>query len=1135
MKETGFLPLPAATAQCAETLRLLQEEQGSVQLKGLCGSAIAVFLKGCADLDAARRFLVLSSDMEKAAFLYHDLELLFQEENRDNREKKVFFFPSSYKKQTAEAEMDSYRLLMRSQTVAMLPSARIIVSHPEALCEKVLAPRTMEKESFPIRVGESISMDDITEFLSNADFEFSDYVSQPGDFAVRGGIIDVFSYLDEHPYRLVFDGNRIASIRQFDIRTQTSYTQVEEMRLMPKPTLPDDNPLQVSLPSLLRTETDSIWIDDWEGFLCQVENNRQHFSGWKQEQYLQHFLDEHGMLREMAGFRQVGYNGGKPKGKTTVVTFHTHPQESFNQNFELLIDQWIGHAEKGIRNIFGSDNANQRKRISNILGEVLQSHPKYRHFTGAEKERWEQQLIEMTNYSLHEGFTDTDCGIAFYTDHQVFNRYHRYRIEDRFQDKDTRKIQDLNELKVGDYVTHINYGIGRFAGLEKIDNNGRVQEAIKIIYKNNDVLYISIHALNKIAKYSGQDGMQPTLSRLGGNQWNKIKERTKEKVKEMVIDLTRLYAERKSAEGFAFSQDSYLQEELEASFIYEDTPDQLKATQEVKRDMEAGYPMDRLICGDVGFGKTEVAIRAAFKAVCDNKQVAVLVPTTVLALQHFHSFSERLEHFPCKVAYLNRFTTPKKRKEIAESVKEGTTDILIGPHRILGKDLAFKDLGLLIIHEEQKIGVEAKEKLRTLKVNVDTLTMTATPIPRTLQFSLMGARDISIMRTPPLNRYPIQTELHTFDLDFIKEGISQEIYRGGQVFFVHNRVQDLFEIAGKIQALFPKQSIAVAHGQMEGNQLEKIMIDFIDGMYDILVCTTIIESGLDIPNANTIFINEAQNYGLSDLHQLRGRVGRKNKKAFCFLLSPPLHTLPENSRKRLRAIEEFSDIGSGFQIAMRDLDIRGAGNLLGAEQSGFSSEIGYEMYQKILEEALYELNNSHPETMQARQQFVRDCTLETDLEILIPDRYIANSNERILLYKEINTLQSDEAIRKCKARMTDRFGPIPPETEELFHSLQLRWLARDLGFEKVMLKQKRLIAYFIKDEQSAYYDSPQFQYILTYMQRHPADCYMKEEPGKLSLTFGGVHSVADAMTLLEPLRVTETTAASDTLPAPSME
>lgn len=1118
MNEETPLLLHSDPAKAEECVHLLKETGARLQLTGLCGSAFAVFLKSCRTYAQGQCFLVLSQDKETAAFLYHDLELLFQEEGKDSREKQVFFFPSSYKKHSEEQVTDNFQVLMRTQVVAMLPSARVVVSYPEALCEKVVSSQQMEKESFSLQSGERISMDDITTFLSNADYEFSDYVSQPGDFAVRGGIIDVYSYLDEHPYRIVFDGDTIASIRQFDTSTQASIDSVEAMRLLPKPVHPDEAEAKVSLLSLMKGKA-SLWIGDLDGFLCQVEKNRSFFPQWEDTQYKRHFSDEHALLKEMTAFPQVTYKDSKPKGKTARIPFRTHPQDSFNQNFNLLVAQWMQHYEKGIRNIFGSDNANQRKRIATILEEILQSHPDYRMYSAEEKKRWSESLISFAGFSLHEGFTDEETGIAFYTDHQVFNRYHRYRIEDRFQEKNTRKLQDLTELQVGDYVTHINYGIGRFAGLEKIDNNGCVQEAIKIIYKNNDVLYISIHALNKIAKYSGKDGMEPSLSRLGGNQWNKIKERTKEKVKEMVIDLTRLYAERKSAEGFAFSQDSYLQEELEASFMYEDTPDQLKATQDVKRDMEAGYPMDRLVCGDVGFGKTEVAIRAAFKAVCDSKQVAVLVPTTVLALQHFHSFRDRLENFPCRVAYLNRFTTAKMRKTMMEELQDGKIDILVGTHRILGKDVVFKDLGLLIIDEEQKFGVEAKEKLRSLKVNVDTLTLTATPIPRTLQFSLMGARDISIMQTPPMNRYPILTELHNFDLDFIREGISQEITRGGQVFFVHNRVHDLFEIAGKIQAMFPEQSIAVAHGQMEGNQLEKIMIDFIDGMYDILVCTTIIESGLDIPNANTIFINEAQNYGLSDLHQLRGRVGRKNKKAFCYLLSPPLHTLSDNSRKRLQAIEEFSDIGSGFQIAMRDLDIRGAGNLLGAEQSGFISEIGYEMYQKILEEALYELNNSREE-MQVREdiRYVRDCTLETDLEILIPDSYVGNSNERMLLYKEINTLKTEEAIRRCMENMADRFGPVPEETEDLFHSLRLRWLARELGFEKILLKQKRLIAYFVKDEASPYYDSPQFRHILEWVQRHPVGCRMKEEPGKLSLTFDGVYDVAAALTTLLPLR-----------------
>ncbi len=1121
--DNAFFPLYKEQSKICSNL--LQHAGERILLKGLCGSARAFFLKACAEQVSKGCMLVMISQKEEAAFFYHDLEILFQEEDKDTRDKQIFLFPSSYRSRTAEDKTDRFQMLLRTQVVEQLPQARIIVSYPEALCEKMVSRATLEKESLEIRCGENLSMDDIESFLSECDFEYSNFVCQPGDYAVRGGIIDVFSFLNEHPYRIVFDGDKVESIRLFDVHTQESLQQIPSIRLTARPAASAKQTGKISLFAML-PEGSSLWTDDLVSCCHSVDKNRDYFTDTDSDEYVQTFLDEKLFLREILNLPQVSFGNGKLQGKTThTLEFHTKPQDSFNQNFDLLIDQWIDHYEKAYLNFFGSDNANQQKRILNILSEILKTNPRYKDFSEKEKQHWEKEVIRMAGFTLHEGFVDHDQKLAFYTDHQVFNRYHRYRIEDKFQNKNAMTLQELNSLQIGDYVTHIDHGIGRFAGLEKLDVNGHQQEAIKIIYKNNDILYISIHSLHRISKYSGKDGMEPTLSRLGSNHWNKIKERTKEKVKEMVIDLTRLYAERRQSEGYAFSQDSYLQQELEASFIYEDTPDQLKATRDVKQDMEASFPMDRLVCGDVGFGKTEVAIRAAFKAACDNKQTAVLVPTTVLALQHYHSFSERLQQFPCRIAYLNRFTTAKMKKEILEEVKSGKIDILIGTHRLLGKDLEFKDLGLLVIDEEQKFGVEAKEKLRSLKVNIDTLTMTATPIPRTLQFSLMGARDISIMQTPPLNRYPIQTEIHTFDEAFIREGISQEICRGGQVFFVHNRVQNLAEIAGIIQRNFPEQSIAVAHGQMEGSQLEKIMIDFIDGMYDILVCTTIIESGLDIPNANTIFINEAQNYGLSDLHQLRGRVGRKNKKAYCYLLAPPLHTLSENSQKRLRAIEEFSDIGSGFNIAMRDLDIRGAGNLLGAEQSGFITEIGYEMYQKILEEAIYELNNSRPE-MQVREDisYVKDCTLETDLEILIPDTYIGDSNERLILYKEINTLKNKEDILRCQERIQDRFGPIPNETLELFHSLSLRWLSKEIGFEKVMLKQKRLICYFVKDEHSPYFESEQFQHILNYIQKYPNHCRMKEEPGKLSLIFNGVYDVSSAISVLLPLKHTETEA-----------
>ncbi len=1135
MKEEEIVRLPVATAKANDLARLLQNPESRVTLKGLCGSATALFLKNCFEAAQDQTFLLLLSDKEKAAFLYHDLEILSNEENKDSRDKQVLFFPSSYKKHADRQETDAFQTLLRAQTVAQLGRPLLIISYPEAVCEKEISAQNLEKDSLKLHVGENVPMDEITGFLSGYDFEYSDYVCQPGDYAVRGGIIDLYSFLDEHPYRIAFDGDSIQSIRQFDIHTQASIRKVESLTLIGKTDM-DDPHQKESLPAMLAKLTDdhgnlsndkadnaacrcTIWLDDLSAITSQINDYKLYFNDLSEKSYRESFLDESDFLHEILHFPMV-FMAGKHSGKITeTITFNTIPQDSFNKNFDLLVDQWIEHYEKGITNYFGSDNANQRKRIRQMIAEILQTHPKYSRLSASEREIYEKEMVRMAGFSLHEGFTDKEDGIAFYTDHQVFNRYHRYRIEDKFQNKDALLLKDLYSLQIGDYITHIDHGVGQFAGLEKMEVNGHPQEVIKLLYQNNDTLYISIHSLHKISKYSGKDGLPPTLSRLGSNHWNKIKERTKEKVKEMVIDLTRLYAERKNAEGFAFSQDTYLQQELEASFMYEDTPDQLKATREVKKDMEADFPMDRLICGDVGFGKTEVAIRAAFKAVCDSKQVAVLVPTTVLALQHFHSFSDRLQAFPCKIAYLNRFTTAKMKKQILEEVSTGKIDILIGTHKILGKEIQFKDLGLLVIDEEQKFGVEAKEKLRSLKVNVDTLTMTATPIPRTLQFSLMGARDISIIQTPPLNRHPVQTEVHTFDETFIKEGISQEISRGGQVFFVHNRVQTLSEVAGMIQRNFPEQRIAVAHGQMEGNALERIMIDFIDGMYDILVCTTIIESGLDIPNANTIFINEAQNYGLSDLHQLRGRVGRKNKKAFCYLLAPPLHTLPETSQKRLRAIEEFSDIGSGFHIAMRDLDIRGAGNLLGAEQSGFITEIGYEMYQKILEEAIVELNNTSAE-MQVRDDisYVKDCTLETDLEVLIPDSYIGNSNERLILYKEMNSLKSEEEIPAFQARMEDRFGPLPPPTVDLFNSLKLRWLAKEIGFEKVVLKQQRMTGYFVMDEHSAYYESEQFQHILQYLQQHPQQCRMKEEPGKLTLTLSGIPDVKKALEKMRELK-----------------
>ena len=724
-------------------------------------------------------------------------------------------------------------------------------------------------------------------------------------------------------------------------------------------------------------------------------------------------------------------------------------------------------------------------------------------------------------YSIHEGFIDHDLKTAFFTDHQIFERYHRFRLRDGYAGKEVMTLKELYSLTPGDFVTHIDHGIGVFDGLEKIVNNGKEQEAIRLIYKNQDILYVSIHSLHRISKYSGKEGAVPTLNRLGSDSWKKLKARTKSRVKDIAKDLIRLYAERRAAQGFSCLPDTYLQTELEASFIYEDTPDQIRATQDVKKDMEAGFPMDRLICGDVGFGKTEIAVRAAFKMVSESRQVAILVPTTILALQHFKTFSERLKEFPCNINYLNRFKSAKAQKKILEELKSGTLDILIGTHRLLSKDVVFKELGLLIIDEEQKFGVSAKEKIKQLRVNVDTLTLTATPIPRTLQFSLMGARDLSIINTPPPNRFPVQTEIHPFNEVVIREAVRHEVSRGGQVFFVNTRVQNITEVAEMIRRNVPNISVAVAHGQMEGARLERVMTDFIEGDYDVLVATTIIESGLDIPNVNTIIINDAHHYGLSDLHQLRGRVGRSNKKAFCYLLAPPVSTLTDEARKRLRAVEEFADLGSGFNIAMRDLDIRGAGNILGAEQSGFITEIGFDLYQKILNEAVAELKEQEFAALyqdDRPSEPVKECVIETDLEILIPDRYITHITERLSLYKELDSIEREEELARFQERLADRFGPLPPQTEELIRTIRLRWLARGLGFDKLVLRKGRLAAFFPSDPPPGFFQSEQFSGFIEFIKTHPAFCHLKQDHNRLSLVFrdvGGIEPAIDRLTTLK--------------------
>ncbi|MBO4582103.1 MAG: transcription-repair coupling factor [Bacteroidales bacterium] len=1082
-----------------------------IHLKGLKGSARAFYISALARRISSLQLCILP-DKETASFFFGDLECIFQEQEKDFSDRKVLFYAA----RTENKKMDSYMTMLRNTVLQQISEghSNIIVSYPEALSEKVADISTFKNARLLLKTNQIYGFDALVEDLSEADFEYSDYVVQPGQFAIRGGLIDVFSYTDEHPVRIEFKGDMIASIRLFDIESQLTKKVLEETVITADiQNLNTDNSMDIM--QLLPDNT-CIWIEDIEA----CEHALKKF--WQEAAANADIEVEHtgveDFKRNILRCHLLEFGHNFYTVPTMEVAFNMQVQMSYNKQFDILVNEWIEHYQQGICNIFAAANENQSVRVRNIVWDMLQD-ARYRQTYGEKLlQQMECNMVQYVNYSLHEGFVDKDNKLALYTDHQVFNRYHRYKIEDKYRKNESLTLKELYDLKPGDYVTHINYGIGQYAGLEKIDVGGKQQEAIKILYKDKDVLYISIHSLHRIAKYSGKDGMAPALHRLGSNAWNKVKEKAKTKVKQLVFDLTKLYAERKAADGYAFSPDNFMQNELEASFVYEDTPDQIKATAEVKKDMEASYPMDRLICGDVGFGKTEIAIRAAFKAVCDNKQVAVLVPTTVLALQHYNTFRDRLSNFPCSVDYVNRFKSAKQQKEILQKLKKGQLDIIIGTHRLLGKDVEFKDLGLLIVDEEQKFGVGDKEKLRCMKVNVDTLTMTATPIPRTLQFSLMGARDISIMRTPPLNRYPIETSVKVFDEHTLFSAIDNEVSRNGQVFVVHNRVQNINEIADLIRGHFPNHKVAVAHGQMEGNMLEKIMLDFIDGYYDILVSTAIIESGLDIPNANTIIINEAQNFGLSELHQLRGRVGRNNKKAFCYLLTPPRDMLSSIACKRLDAIEEYADIGSGFNIAMRDLDIRGAGNLLGAEQSGFITEIGYEMYQKILQEAIEEMQESTAGNELQEVCFVRECAIETDMELFIPDSYVYSGEERFALYKELNGLSSDEELELYANRLIDRFGDMPAQTSDLITSMKMRNRAKEVGFERIVLKQKRFVGYFPAMQDSAYYESQQFVNVLTYVQSHPQVCHMKEQPGKLTLTVDKIDTVSKALQLIETLK-----------------
>jgi len=1073
-----------------------------VQIKGMCGSVQALIAYGISKNIPVNQFFIMS-DKEEAAYFLNDLEALVGE--------RALFYPSSYKRAYQVEQTDNANVQLRAEVLNRLSAKEqhyFVVSYPEALAEFVVTEKNLKNNTLEIHKNDTISISFLIETLDEYGFERTDFVGEPGEFSVRGGIVDIYSFANDKPYRLEFFGDEIDSIRLFDPGTQLSLKMLNQIAVLPNIQQSSNGETRLAIFDFLPDNT-IFWFKNF--ILCRDKIDQSFRSAADRFEAIktptkhllpeEMFLSKDKLIQLCLRKNTIEFGTKAYFEKTAEFTFQTSAQPAFNKNFDLLAENLKQNKEAAIENIIVANNAKQIERL-------------YAIFDDLDKELQLKTIL----LSFSQGFIDFDQGLAVYTDHQIFNRYHRFRLKESFRKKDqTISLKELNNLTPGDYITHIDHGVGKFSGLEKITVDGKQQEAIRILYQNKDILYVSIHSLHRISKFVGKDGTPPRIDRLGSDSWKKLKQKTKKQLKEIAFDLIQLYAERKTKKGFTYSPDSYLQTELEASFLYEDTPDQFKATQEVKADMEAETPMDRLICGDVGFGKTEVAVRAAFKAVADSKQVAILVPTTILAWQHYQTFKNRLKDFPAKVDYINRFKTQKQQKETLRKLASGEIDILIGTHRIVGKDVKFHDLGLLIIDEEQKFGVGVKDKLKTMKVNVDTLTLTATPIPRTLQFSLMQARDLSVINTPPPNRQPILTEVHTFNEELIRDAIAYEISRGGQVFFIHNRVQNIKEVAGLIQRLVPDAKVLIGHGQMKGEELEEIMLSFINGEYDVLVATTIIESGLDIPNSNTIIINNANNFGLSDLHQMRGRVGRSNKKAFCYLLAPPLVSLSSEARKRLQALEQFSDLGSGFQIAMKDLDIRGAGNLLGAEQSGFISEIGFEMYQKILNEAIQELKETTFKEMYQDLEgaFVQDCQIETDLEILIPDDYVSNIAERINLYKELDNLEKEEELVLFEKQLVDRFGPLPKATQEMIQAIKLRWVAKELGLEKVILKQNKMLCYFISNQESPYFQSPTFTKVLQFVQQNPRRCKLKERNHKLSLIFEQVSGIEKSIQLLE--------------------
>jgi len=1088
---------------------------------GLCASAASLFSSVLVQRGEFP-FVFILGDLEEAGYFYHDLTQVLGTE-------KVLFFPSSFRRAIKYGQKDAANEILRTEVLSRLQKGEeglCVVTYPDALAEKVVSRKELGDKTLKLHAGENVDTNFIMEVLRSYDFDYVDYVYEPGQYAVRGSIIDVFSFSSEFPYRIDFFGDEVESIRTFEVETQLSKEKKDSIVIVPDLSRSLERggaSGMVSFLDFLPADTvlamrDLLWLRERIQAVHDETLTPQAIAAREAEEsgcvtLDGKLIDGSEFTLRALDFRRMEF-GNKPTGTPdATVTFDTSAQPIFHKNFDMVADSFKEYMAKGYALYICSDSVKQTDRIRAIF-----------------EDRGDKITFTAVERTLHEGFADSTLRLCIFTDHQLFDRFHKYNLKsDKARSgKVALSLKELNQFTPGDYVVHTDHGVGRFSGLVRIPNGDTTQEVMKLVYQNEDVVFVSIHSLHKVSKYKGKDGEAPRLNKLGTGAWEKLKERTKSKIKDIARDLIRLYSQRREEKGFQFSPDSFLQRELEASFIYEDTPDQSKATADVKVDMESNRPMDRLVCGDVGFGKTEVAVRAAFKAVADNKQVAVLVPTTVLAYQHFQTFKERLKDLPCRVEYLSRARTAAQAKAVIKGLASGDVNILIGTHRILGKDIQFKDLGLLIIDEEQKFGVSVKEKLRQLKVNVDTLTMTATPIPRTLQFSLLGARDLSVIQTPPPNRYPIQTEVHTFNEEVIADAINFEMSRNGQVFLVNNRISNLPELKAMIERHIPDCRIAIGHGQMEPAELEKIIFGFVNYDYDVLIATTIIESGIDIPNANTIIINQAQNFGLSDLHQMRGRVGRSNKKAFCYLLAPPLSSLTPEARRRLQAIENFSDLGSGIHIAMQDLDIRGAGNMLGAEQSGFIADLGYETYQKILTEAVHELKTDefadlYAEELKAEggvisgEQFVDECQVESDLELLLPATYVAGSSERMLLYRELDSLTLDKDVEAFRTRLIDRFGPIPAETEELLRIVPLRRLAARLGAEKVFLKGGRMSLFFISNPDSPYYQSQAFGKVIAYMMKYTRRCDLREQNTRRSMLVKDVKNVETAVSVLQEI------------------